>query len=108
MISRNLKMLREANGMTQEQMAMYLGVTRSAYSNYESGERTPALELLEKVADLTGCDLATIYEEDEGRVKSQLVCAFRTDDLSKTDMEEVASFKRLVMSYLKMERLLNE
>ena len=35
---RNLKALREANGYTQEKMAEYLGLGRSAYANYEAGE----------------------------------------------------------------------
>ena len=38
-VGRNLKALREANCYTQEQVASYLGVQRSAYANYESGER---------------------------------------------------------------------
>lgn len=108
MLSRNMKLLRTANDMTQEQVADFLGVGRSAYSNYEDGRREPSLEVLEKFASLMGCDLATLYEEDEEAVKSQLICAFRTDGMSKEDMEEIASFKRLVLSYLKMEQLLNE
>lgn len=107
MLSRNLKILRKANGLTQEQVASFLGIGRSAYSNYEEGIREPSIDILEKFANIMGCDLSTLFEEDENAVKSQLICAFRTEDLSDEDMEEVASFKRLVLSYLKMERLLN-
>ena len=35
-IGRNLKVLREANDLTQEQMSSYLGIGRSAYANYEA------------------------------------------------------------------------
>ena len=38
-VARNLKSLREANGFTQERLANYLGIGRSAYSNYELGDR---------------------------------------------------------------------
>ena len=102
---RNLKALREANGYTQEKMAEYLGVGRSAYANYEAGERETPLEVLQKAADLFGCELALLFEEDETAVRNMLVCAFRADDLSADDMREVASFKSVVMNYLKMERL---
>lgn len=107
MLNRNMKLLRTANGMKQEQVAGFLGIGRSAYSNYEDGRREPPIEILEKFANIMGCDLAMLYEEDEEAVKSELICAFRTEGLSKEDMEEIASFKHLVLSYLKMERLLN-
>ena len=108
MLNRNLKLLRSSMGMTQDEVASFLGIGRSAYSNYEDGRREPPLDVLEKFADLVGCDLTTLYEEDEELVKSQLIFSFRTEGLTNTDLEEIASFKKLVLSYLKMERLLNE
>ena len=107
MLNRNLRLLRQANGLTQEQVASFLGVGRSAYSNYEDGLREPSINILEKFSNIMGCDLSMLFEEDEKAVKSQLICAFRTDGLSVEDMEEISSFKRLVLSYLKMERLLS-
>ena len=105
---RNLKALREANGYTQEKVSEYLGVGRSAYANYEAGERETPLEVLQKAADLLGCELSLLFEEDESAVRNMLVCAFRADDLNADDMREVAAFKSVVMNYLKMERLLGK
>lgn len=105
-VGNNLKKLREANCFTQEQVADYIGITRSAYSNYESGDREAPLEVLEKAAALFGCDLDVLFEENKDVLESMLVTAFRIKDLSKQDMVEVASFKEVVMNYLKMDRLL--
>lgn len=105
-IGRNMKALREANGYTQGQVSDYFGVKRSAYANYEAGEREAPLELLEKAADLFGCELGLLFEEDESAVRNMLVCAFRADNLNVEDMREVAAFKSIVMNYLKMERML--
>ena len=78
-IGRNLKSLREANGYTQEQLSDYLAIKRSAYANYEAGEREVPLLALEKAADLFGCELSLLFEEDETAVANMLVCAFRVD-----------------------------
>lgn len=48
----NLKLLRNRKGMLQEDVAKYLGLTRPAYSHYETGRRIPDAEMLEKLADL--------------------------------------------------------
>ena len=105
-VGRNLKALREANGYTQEQVANFLGIGRSAYANYEAGERETPMEVMERASELFGCELALLFEEDEQAVKNMLVCAFRADNLSVNDMEEVGGFKNIVLNYMKMERLM--
>ena len=105
-VGRNLKALREANGYTQEQVANFLGIGRSAYANYEAGERETPMEVMERASELFGCELALLFDEDEQAVKNMLVCAFRADNLSVKDMKEVAAFKNIVLNYMKMERLM--
>ena len=41
-----LKELRKEKGVTQAQVAKAIGITMSAYSNYEQGIREPSIELL--------------------------------------------------------------
>ena len=43
--------IREQSGLTQQQMADKLGVSRSAIGMYENGEREPNFETLELIAD---------------------------------------------------------
>lgn len=47
-----LKMMREAMGMPQHEVARILGITRQAYSNYEAGNRSPNYEALTKLSAL--------------------------------------------------------
>ncbi len=107
-ISKNIKRMREACKFTQEQVSQFLGIGRSAYSNYETGDRELPLEVMEKLADLYGCDLFLLYEEDTDIVKNMLTTAFRVDDLSADDMKQIADFKAVVKNYLKMDLLLNQ
>lgn len=106
-IAQNLKAFRNYNRFTQDQVAEFLGLkNRSTYSNYESGDREAPLEVLEKCADIYGCDLSQFFEEDDSSVKEMLVCAFRVDDIELSDMKEIAAFKSIVKNYMKLNSLL--
>ena len=105
-VSNNLKLLRENSGYTQKQLADFLGLNRSAYANYESGERTAPLSVLECVAKLFGVDVTMLFEAEPSEIRSSLLCAFRADELTAEDMKQVADFKDIAMSYLKMQKLL--
>lgn len=105
-IGKNMKLLREANRFSQEHAASFLGIERSTYSNYESGIREIKLTHLEKLAHLFGCELNLFFEEDESVIQDMLICTFRMDQLPKDDLQEIASFKELVLQYLKMKRIL--
>ena len=45
-----LKMLRNGQKMTQQQLAIRLGVAKSVVSYYESGDRFPSYDVLIKIA----------------------------------------------------------
>lgn len=105
-VARNLKLLRENSQFTQGQVAAFLGIGRSAYSNYESGMRNMPLDVMESVANLFGVDLALLFEENQESLKSMLLCAFRAEELDKEDMKQIAEFKSIAMNYLRMNKLL--
>lgn len=104
-IASNLKKLREAARYTQDEVAQALGITRSAYSNYESGEREAPYDVLEKVSNLFGCDMYVLFEENQNADAMILASAFRLDGLAPEDTAEIIRFKDIVKSYLKMEAI---
>ena len=107
-IAKNIKLLRQASNYTQENVASFLGIGRSAYSNYESGDRELPLSCMEKLADLYGCDAYMLYEENESVIGDMLATAFRVDNLSPADMEQIAAFKRVVKNSLMMDTMLSK
>ena len=105
MIAQTLKLLRETNRYTQDNVADYLGIKRSTYSNYETGDREAPLAVLEKLACLYGCELYDLETSETAVLQGLIACSFRVDSLSVEDMRQVASFKQLVMNYLKMKKI---
>ena len=106
LVANNVKRMQKVSGYTQENVAGFLCIGRSAYANYETGEREIPLSVMEKLADLYGCELLDLYTEDEVALAGMLVTAFRVDALSPEDMAQVAAFKRIVKNSLKMDNLL--
>lgn len=51
MLSEKLKKMRESKGLTQNELAKKLNLSRSAIGMYEKGERNPNFETLELIAD---------------------------------------------------------
>ncbi|MBQ3098332.1 MAG: helix-turn-helix transcriptional regulator [Kiritimatiellae bacterium] len=51
MFGENLKVLRKARSLTQEELGERIGVTKQTVSNWESGNITPALDVFLKLVD---------------------------------------------------------
>lgn len=66
------------------------------------------LSCMEKLADLYGCDAYLLYEENESVIEDMLATAFRVDNLSPADMEQIAAFKRVVKNSLMMDTMLSK
>ncbi|OUO38133.1 hypothetical protein B5F83_02575 [Muribaculum sp. An289] len=105
-IAENIKQLREVNGFSQDNIADFLGINHSIYSDYEVGKQELPLDLMERLADLYGCEVWSLYEDDIDMTKAMSTSPFKISDLSPEDMSQIADFKRIVRNYTKMEILL--
>lgn len=76
-ISSNLRQLRISGGMTQEQAAEKLGVTRQALSSYETGRTRPDIDMLMRLAEVYGTNLNSILygQEQEQKARRQIKAA---------------------------------
>lgn len=57
MLSKNLVMLRGRSGLSQEQLAEKLGISRQAYAKWERGDTVPDVEKCARLAELYGVTL---------------------------------------------------
>ena len=62
-----MKQLRQERGMSQQELADRLGISRSAVGMYEQGRRDPDFELLDSIADLFGVDLSYMLGSSDVR-----------------------------------------
>ena len=105
-IGKNIKLFRDNLGLSQEELAEYLNRSKMTISRYERGESSVPTNEMSKLADLFGIDEYDFYEENESNVKLNVAFAFRANELQASDIETIASFKKLAMNYLKMEMAL--
>lgn len=62
-MARNIKKLRETVRYTQDEVVQTLGVTTSAYSNYnyENVDIEVSYDVIEKASDFFGCDMTMFF-----------------------------------------------
>lgn len=62
LISQNIRKHRKLNNFTVNQMCEALGVTQSCYYHYEQGKRNPDVYTLNKIANVLGVSIQTLYD----------------------------------------------
>lgn len=107
-MANNIKAFRTRMGLSQEALAEYLGVNREEISYFENAKRKVPTQILSKMANLFGIDEYDFYEEESPEKAAKLAFAFRADSLTSSDLMSIASFKKVVLNYLKMSKALQE
>ena len=64
-VSVSLRLFRERNNKTEDDLANYLGIQKKAYKRYESGEREPGIDKLYKLAKYYNCAIDDFINVDE-------------------------------------------
>ncbi len=73
-IGRNIKILRQKNGLTQEALADRLGITYQAVSKWETDANTPDIALLPELARIFGTSIDSLFcGESENAPKSDII-----------------------------------
>lgn len=94
-LGERLREAREYTGFSQEEVARFLGIARSALSNIESGRRRVDVLELKKLAQLYQYPVTHFTGDDEGQpnfTQDVTHLARRASDLSPNDREELARF----------------
>ena len=99
-LSTRLKEAREYRGFSQEDIARYLGVPRSAISLIENGSRRVSATELSRLASLYQTTMESLAGQDseESEPDSVRMVARAAAELSVTDRDEVLRFAQFLRS----------
>lgn len=64
MLADNLIFLRNIKGLTQEQIAEVIGISRQSYSKWEQGETYPDIDKCDKLAKYYGVTIDSLVHQD--------------------------------------------
>src|SRR3990172_1836886 len=104
MIGEKIKSLRESEALTQEEIAVKVGVSKEFISMVESGKRNPSLEVLSKIASVFSKEAS--YFMDTKR--EDFAQALRTAEVDEKDKEEIRKFKEFCEDYYFLEKATGE
>ena len=102
---KNLKKIREAKNLTQQNIADMLNIQRPTYTRYENGEREPDFETVLKLSEILEVSVdyllgktdipTTLDEELEGE---EFALWGEVHDLSEEEKKKVLEFIRFTKS----------
>ena len=82
-VSVSLRLFRERNNKSEDDLANFLGIQKKAYKRYESGDREPSIDKLYKLAKLYNCRIDDFINVDEK------LTAKREEVLSTKDLDNL-------------------
>lgn len=90
----NLKAARERKNMTQKEVADNIGVAKSTYSLYESGNREPNVQTIKKIADVLNVsadDLLGLTQEP-----TTIAAHFNGEEYTEDELEDIRAYAEFV------------
>lgn len=82
MINERIKHLRKINNKTRKEVAKYLNISYSSYSNYENNERTINIDIINKLADYYNVSTDYIFEKTEYPLPTNEIEFLKDDNLT--------------------------
>ena len=92
----NLKAARKYIGMSQKDVAEKIGVAKSTYSLYESGNREPNVQTIKKIADVLSTSADRLLGLEEEPQIDTLAAHFEGETFTDDELEEIMNFVEFV------------
>lgn len=94
-----LKAFREGHNLSLEVVASFLSIKKELLSYYENDSQEAPIDVLERLSNLYGTDLAVFFETDHNQINPNVAFDFITEE---SDLNQIAQFRKAVKNYFKM------
>ena len=99
-LGESLKTIRKRFNMTQDEVAVFLGESRSGYTYYETGKSEPSIDTLKKLATIYDITVDEILSMPNKKVMGRKIAE---DDIAASGADPIMFMKKdeksLVMAY---------
>ena len=92
--SDNLKEARLKSGLSQKDVAENIGVAKTTYSLYESGNREPNVNTIKKISDCLNVSADTLLGLNDRPVT--IAAHFDGDEYTEDELDEIRQFAEFV------------
>jgi transcriptional regulator with XRE-family HTH domain len=100
--ARIFKLLRTEKNLSQQELADRLGISKSAVSMYERGEREPAFEALEAIADFFNVDIDFLLGRSDKTTKvicgNTVTAQFDSTEYTAEELDRIKEFAAFLKS----------
>jgi transcriptional regulator with XRE-family HTH domain len=100
--------IREHAGLTQSALARAMGVSQSAISQIEAGDRNPSFDTLRQIASALGVSVAHLVGGEVESLKPEEVAHFRNyrglSEPAKRELEDFAAYLKQKQAAKKAQR----
>lgn len=90
----NLKIARERKGLSQKNISESIGVAKSTYSLYESGNREPNVQTIKKIADILNVSADELFGIDDE--PHTIAAHFDGDEYTEAELDKIKEFAAFV------------
>lgn len=104
-ISKQLRLLRESKGITQERISEDLSINRATYAHYETGRRQPDLETIKLLAKYHNCstDFLLGYSDEKTDEQIHTIAAHALEELTEEEQQKVLEYAKFIKSTRKKD-----
>lgn len=102
-VKQNLIKFRKQNKLTQIELAKQLDYSDKAISRWETGETTPDIETLEKLANVYGVQITDFFSEKEVEKPKESVGLSRVNKFIITLLSAVAVWFIIIIAYVYLQ-----